>query len=970
MKVLILSLLFSQALFAKVERIKFNVGPEDHYINAYSENNKFILDHFKVEPGRLQKLVSRKYFASLKKLNLALGPYKKNNKKLFRQRNSTQTEISTQVVWKAINTWDLQWERKFAQWHIDNFDENFFVKYNLSTDCADVAFALRWIFARINSLPAANTLAGSHIIFSNESFKQEWSHLKRSNKWFEDEVFLAALNYLKLHAFTGTLNIDGYPIELNKDSFLTGTIHLDGGHTMIISAIDYKGKLSAPIWKLSSTVPMQVRVLAKEIMVDQAITNEQDGGLFRMRWPVKKAGKWELIPKEDMPLYSKEQYSSDFLNGQDSFAIALINKLGINFDPENILKETVTNIKNSLQSRVSIVESGFNFCNVNDCSEGTINYEEHSTPTRDGRLRKLFKTAHSLAKDFSSFDAAIVEKLQTMLETNSFTVNGTTKSLKDWEFLLNYYALSYHPEDSIDERWATTKNAIEQTYLNRFNTFMGKRNKAVTAASICRTSPQQCSPESVNFAIHNTFELDKKFLTQVYSGFVRLKATINLANINGISSIPFLKSDPRLSIQKRHAQDLDYTNYKTLAVNGNNIIELKDDIFLVDNEIIDYSSGATLRVFPKGNIIVYKSSQKILRYTKNMVELYDFNGKLIDTKSMSDILSATTISENFIAFITESNQTTIEYQIIELEAGLTTLEQAMYYDGITTRTSNGPIVFENEVVFYARDYNTSKSFYYYDNKGILESKNIEANSVAVKDKYLYALTSSDLKVFDIEESTSCHYKLTKNYNWIDLTSQRSNLVTLSSNDYMLLLENDNCALTKLLDVAGYLNVYDHQNETIISHSGNADPSQTYYIYRNNSLIKIPGKNSYLGRVYKDYAYYAIYGNDNSVKEQYKVNLNTQKITKLSTDSVYYTCSPWSSECKFLDPKVYSLFSLSKKDQKRHILEKVLIGNKHLFSRYSEIHENTVIYHNNEVSINNYNSYRVSENLMLLFKEKP
>ena len=40
MKVLILSLLFSQALFAKVERIKFNVGPEDHYINAYSENNQ------------------------------------------------------------------------------------------------------------------------------------------------------------------------------------------------------------------------------------------------------------------------------------------------------------------------------------------------------------------------------------------------------------------------------------------------------------------------------------------------------------------------------------------------------------------------------------------------------------------------------------------------------------------------------------------------------------------------------------------------------------------------------------------------------------------------------------------------------------------------------------------------------------------------------------------------------------------
>jgi hypothetical protein len=75
-----------------------------------------------------------------------------------------------------------------------------------------------------------------------------------------------------------------------------------GGHTLIISEIDYSANATAPIWKLNSTVPSAVRVLNREMMIDSQMTDASDGGLFRMRWPVNKDSVWSLVPKEKMPL--------------------------------------------------------------------------------------------------------------------------------------------------------------------------------------------------------------------------------------------------------------------------------------------------------------------------------------------------------------------------------------------------------------------------------------------------------------------------------------------------------------------------------------------------------------------------------------------------------------------------------------------------------------------------------------------
>lgn len=273
-------LLSSLSTFA-YERDYFSTAKGEHIVYSYEEEDRWFLKELLIRPGKLQEEVNSFVFdskAAMKQFKIKNYNHQSSakHKSILFFRN---TEVATKSLWKVTEKWDLNWEEKFIKWLEKDFNKDFFVKHQIVTDCADAAFALRWIFARMNGLPAANTMAGSHLLFTQDSMKQEWTLIPTAENWYEDKLFLTGLEYILRHAFTGTLGIDGYPIEMSPDAFRVGTIHLDGVHTMIISKIDFFGK-GAPIWKLSSTVPAEIRVLYEEIMLDQSATDQASGAII------------------------------------------------------------------------------------------------------------------------------------------------------------------------------------------------------------------------------------------------------------------------------------------------------------------------------------------------------------------------------------------------------------------------------------------------------------------------------------------------------------------------------------------------------------------------------------------------------------------------------------------------------------------------------------------------------------------
>lgn len=602
-------------------------GAVDHYIVSYKEKQSWILNVIEMKPGKLQELKLKKQFKSQKQLKKFIKYNYKNIRLKKSRRKSTHkyitSELKTEKLWEVENEWTLDWEKSFSEWIKKDFNKDFFKTYNLETDCADVAFALRWIFARMHNLPAASTLAGSHVIFSQDSFKEEWKTLKRSDKWYEDELFLTALNYLLKHVYTGTLNIDGYPIELNKESFLVGTVHLDGGHTMIISDIDYEQKRTSPIWKLSSTVPAQVRELFEEPMMDSQITDKDSGGLFRFRWPYKNNGEWNLTPRVKMPLYSMEQYSDEFLGEQTSFTLALIERLGIDFNPRKIIKETAQTILSSLEDRIDIVERGHDNCQEKDCSIGTFDYEEYSTPTRDGRIASRFETTEQLLMQFSDYDETIKEYWENLISELSITVLDKTRTLKEMSVLLKNKFLSYDPRDSLNKRWAINQSDIHETLNERFSYVLSLRKEKVHLANECLGN-KDCTKGSDLWNKHNTYAYDHKLKNGIYKSYLNFckyyGCTNNLfINKDEMELIPFYSSEPTMPTNYRNGEHSEKYDFLKLP-EGENIIQLNSDEFFIDGKVFSTLSKRYELAWPQMIYFSYNSTQKsLVAYNNNKI---------------------------------------------------------------------------------------------------------------------------------------------------------------------------------------------------------------------------------------------------------------------------------------------------------------------------------------------------------------
>lgn len=353
-------------------------------------------------------------------------------------------------LWAVTQPWDWSWEIKFAEWVRTELNAGWWKRHGVSTDCADVVYSARWIFARNNGLPMANHLVTGHI-FSHESVKPEWEALPTATDWQNDQRFLAALDYLLNQAFTHTLWQDSYPVAVNPNSILPGGYHLyldqDTGHTQFIYQVG-RGPGDLPLVTLNSTVPRALRDLMEWAFFERS-ADPNSRALLRMRWPEFNNGHVTFQDPTTMPYYSNEQFSPSFIrDNRGSFWREVYYRLNPDADFDLIAQKTAQQIVDQFQTRVSVVENGYRECSATPCVPGTPRYEAWSTPSRDHRIAETIQIFDSLSSMITSWS-----RISAILRTRILEMGGWNYSAGD--FMSKWRADSYSsdPNDPPANRW-------------------------------------------------------------------------------------------------------------------------------------------------------------------------------------------------------------------------------------------------------------------------------------------------------------------------------------------------------------------------------------------------------------------------------------------------------------------------------------------------------------------------------------
>jgi hypothetical protein len=432
-------------------------GAESAWI-MHSQEGRIYLDHLAIAPGQLQELVERKSYDTRslaeREFNRLTAGYAGKSPT---PQSGEVTELTGDQIWVTKNEWSTEWENKYSAWVRDSVDSHFMEHYNIATDCAEVAVSLRWIFSRINGLPAANHLMGTGELFGNESMRAQWASLPIGAEWSTDRRFRAALDYVMTHIFTHTIMTDFYPVKIDDVSVAPGTsmLHLyseDSGHTENFHWVG-NGRPSA-IEMFASTVPRAVRELPDYGIQDWGHPPTAGlEGIFRFRWPVSVNGKRQLQAAERMPWYSLDQYDPHFSDGFNTFTDAVIKRVvpHFTFNAQAALRAQTADITQKLLARVKIVQDGFNVCSQNRCVEGTSDWEAWSTPSRDASAARMISAAQGIYDDdrcnYRCRQELDSHRSDAILQLGgAYTLGNAWQVWTDTQF-------SSDPNDSINARW-------------------------------------------------------------------------------------------------------------------------------------------------------------------------------------------------------------------------------------------------------------------------------------------------------------------------------------------------------------------------------------------------------------------------------------------------------------------------------------------------------------------------------------
>lgn len=480
----LLLLSFAQSSPAlEVYRDSLNAAAE-RWTFFYNEDKKFILESISLDHDGWPQLDRRSVFDHEIQARIALTEAAQG--KIRARRLPTAGQVLRgrpgQSLWRVTNTWSWEWEMKYSEWVKTELDKYWWLRHGLATDCADVAYSAKWIFARNNGLPMANRLANGQW-FTQDSVKRQWENLPTSPEWHKDKKFLAALNYMLGFVFTHTLWNDSYPIAMTPESLIPGAHHLSlhsrSGHTQFVYRVGLRAD-EIPVLTLNSTVPREKRELMEFIFFSEKADPASDAFL-RIRWPDFKNGVPGLKDPTDMPFYSVEQFDPHFVRApRSSFWEEVFYRLNPAADFDLIGQRVVGQVVDLLRARIPVVEDGYKVCHAHPCVKGTPAWEAWSTPSRDDRIRASIDTYYSLSQFITRPDL-IEPLLQAPLlvqEGYTFTTAMLMRAFRESMF-------SSDPNVEPVSRWGVHPRGVSEKIRQYFSDGLGEREAIIHRPHNC-----------------------------------------------------------------------------------------------------------------------------------------------------------------------------------------------------------------------------------------------------------------------------------------------------------------------------------------------------------------------------------------------------------------------------------------------------------------------------------------------------
>ena len=368
---------------------------------------------------------------------------------------------SDSQVWKVgQRQWTIQEEHNYGKWVETNITEDFFIRHEIPVDCADVPYAIRWIYARISHLPAAATTGGNRLI---GHWSRDWGHLPTNITWYKDRRFRAALMAMLSTTSTRTLPYDTYPVRIAADSVTPGTIFLiTEAHSGIVSHIVMDGSTTHPVQTFEASLPTRVQKLHLRNFISPDPDPDHLSGLIKFRWPIERGNRWDYLPVKEHPFYSEEQYSPAFADGYGGdYLEAVAKRIDPKvYDPNEKTKRVINTLIRRLKERIPIVLDGNKKCHEIRCPEGSRLWEIHSTPERDEFINVMIDHLEEIIREnHLDRDAVLdkMEKIRLQISPHRFiTIQHVFQNSK-W--------LSSDPEATIDARWGLDKCGIIAIHL-------------------------------------------------------------------------------------------------------------------------------------------------------------------------------------------------------------------------------------------------------------------------------------------------------------------------------------------------------------------------------------------------------------------------------------------------------------------------------------------------------------------------
>jgi hypothetical protein len=355
-------------------------------------------------------------------------------------------------VWKVgAHRWTIQDEYNYAGWIEANIRDDFFIRHGIRVDCADVPYAMRWIYARINHLPAAATTVHNRLI---GHWSKDWARLPTDAAWERDRRFRAALMAMLSSTSTRTLPADTYPIRISADSVTAGTVFLIAEeHAGIVSAVVTDGSTAHPVQTFEAGSPARIQRLHLRNFILPDPGDDRISGLLKFRWPIETGAGWHYSPVKGHPFYSEEQYLPAFTDGYADYLEAVQKRIDPKvYDPEDMTEKIIHTLTRRLNERIPIVLGGNRKCLEIKCPEGSRFWEIYSTPDRDEFIGVMIDHLEGIIRKNHLDRDAILDRMAMIRLQISEDLFVTLR-----EVFQDFRWLSPDPGATIQARWGLDK---------------------------------------------------------------------------------------------------------------------------------------------------------------------------------------------------------------------------------------------------------------------------------------------------------------------------------------------------------------------------------------------------------------------------------------------------------------------------------------------------------------------------------